>query len=121
HKAKPIFFGSLLAGRDDFYLVAILQVMAQWYQFMVHLGSNTAGSEIGVYFEGKVERSRVVGQLDKCPLGREDENLIRKEVHLEIVEEIHCIGLRIAEYLAYLLYPLVQPAVRIGLLVLPMG
>ena len=42
-------------GRQDFHLVAALQLMAQGHQLMVHLGSDTVGPQERMDAEGKVQ------------------------------------------------------------------
>src|SRR5690606_14614562 len=118
-KAQPILLGRLFVGSNDFDLVSILQGMTEWNQFVVYLGSDTGGTNVGVYLEGKVQCCSSVGQLNKCTFGCEDEYFIGKEVHLEVIQKIQGILLGIAENITYLLYPLIQSIVRIGFFVFP--
>lgn len=55
-KIDPCLLYMLTLGCEDFYLVSTLQLVAQWYQLVVYLGSYTVASQEGMYLEGKVER-----------------------------------------------------------------
>ena len=67
HILQPIFFGRLLAGRDDFHLVAAAQGFAQGHQLVVHLRPNALQPHLGMDAEGEVERSGPHGQGDQFP------------------------------------------------------
>src|SRR5690606_11436621 len=87
---QPIFFWRLLARSDDFHLVTILQRMAQWHEFMIYFCAYASRSNVGVYFECKIQSRCAIWQLHQSALWREDENFVRKEVHFEVVHEIKC-------------------------------
>ena len=55
-KIDPCLLYMLTLGCEDFYLVSTLQLVAQWHQLVVYLGSYTVASQEGMYLEGKVER-----------------------------------------------------------------
>ncbi|MNI32924.1 hypothetical protein D3C73_868500 [compost metagenome] len=89
-------------------MVTILQNVAKWDQFMVHFGTNTTCTNIGVDLKGKVQCCGIVRQLNQCTFWREDKNLIGEKIHLKIIHKIHGILIRAAQYIAYLFDPLIQ-------------
>ena len=95
--------------------------MAQRHQLVVYLGTDTGRTDVRMDLKGKIEGCCSVRQLHQCSFGGKDEDLIREEVHLEVIHKIHGIGLRIAQDIPHFLDPLIQTVVRIGFLVFPMG
>ena len=61
-------------GGDNLYLVATLQLMAQWYQLVVNFGSNTMRAQEGMDGEGKVEGCTACRHRLDFSLGREDKD-----------------------------------------------
>ena len=65
----------LCLGREDFYLVATLQLVAQRHQLVVDFGADAVAAEEGMDLEGEVEGGAAGGHGLDFALGGEDENL----------------------------------------------
>ena len=97
HEVDPAWLYVLALTGEDFHLVATLQLMAQWHQLVVDLGTDAVASQESVYLESKVE-CRTVGwhRLD-FTLWCEDEDFGCEEVELDGIEEVHGVRLRVIE------------------------
>ncbi len=79
---------------------------------MVYLGAEYIYAPTSVWISKA--KSSAVGtqrQLRQSTLRRKDEDLIREQVHFEIIQEIQGIGLGIAQHLPYFHDPLVKTIV----------
>ena len=114
HILQPIFLGGLLAGRDDFHLVAAAQSFAQGHQLVVHLRPNALQPHLGMDAEGEVERGGPNRQGDQFPFGREDIDLLGEEVELEFLDEVQGVGLAPLEDFADLAQPRIDVVPSFG-------
>ena len=64
----------LCLGREDFYLVATLQLVAQRHQLVVDFGADAVAAEEGMDLEGEVEGGAAGGHGLDFALRGEDEN-----------------------------------------------
>lgn len=64
----------LALGSKNLNLVATLQLMAQWNQLMVYLGSDTVAAQEGMNLEGEVEGSTACRHRLDFSLWCEDED-----------------------------------------------
>ncbi len=74
--------------RDDLHAVAAFQFRAQWHQFMIDLGGYAAVADVRVHRVGKIHAGSAVRQRHDLALGGEHVDLVRKQVHLEVLEKL---------------------------------
>ena len=67
-------------GGENLDLVPVFELALQRHQPVVHPGTDTAVSDLGVHGVGEVHRGGPGGQCDDIALGGEDEDLLHGEV-----------------------------------------
>ena len=107
-EVEPFVLDVLLVRREDFHLVAALELVAKRHEFVVHLSPEAMRTEEGVDGESKVHHRCACRHLAQLALRREHHNLVRKEVELNRVEEVERVGLRVVEDFLDRIEPLVQ-------------
>ena len=94
----PVVLGLLRLRGEYLYLVATGKLVRQWHQLVVNLAGNAVGANLGVQRECHVKYRCVFGQCYKFALGGKHHYLTGKQVELDGIEEVECIGLGILEY-----------------------
>lgn len=100
-------------GRHDLDAVAVAKHRAQGHRLAVHGRRDAVVAHVRVHAVGEVDGRRPARQREDLALGREDVDLLREEVHLDVLEELE----RVARF-ALDLQQRLQPLVRLQLHVL---
>ena len=77
-----------IGGSDDLDAVAVGQFGDQRHRLEIDVGGNAVVADVRVHRVCQVDRRRSARQGDDLALRREDVDLVRKEVHLDVLEEI---------------------------------
>ncbi len=104
------------------HLIAASQLLAEWYQLVVHLGTQALIAHPGMDGVGEIERGSPLWQRFYLPLRRENKYLRREEVHFNRVQKVNRVGVGVGQHLLNGLQPLVQLVIlfNAALLVPPM-
>ena len=125
HKVNPRLFHTLRLRCEYLYLVAALQFVAQRHEFVVHLRTNAVAANERVYLESEVESGATRWHHFDFAFWCKYKYFGSKEVQLDGIEEIHCVGLWVVEYFLYGVQPIVQFSLVLSylcaFLILPMG
>src|SRR6266511_2161414 len=111
HEGEPVLRGVRVRRGEDLDGVAVLQLVAERDEPAVHLRADGVLADLGVDRVREVHRGRAARQALHRPLRREDEDLVREEVHLHRLEELARVGELLLE-----LDELAQPAERLRIL-----
>ena len=112
---------------ENLHLIATLQLMTQWHQLMVYLGSDTVRTQEGVDAKGKVESCTTRRHGLDFALGGEHEDFRSEKVQLDGIEEVHRVWLWVVQNLLDGAKPFVQLVLVLcifyilAFLVFPMG
>ena len=82
--------------------------MAQWYQFVIHLGTDTVGSQEGMDGEGKVQGCTACRHRLDLTFRCEDKDFRCKQVQLDSIQEVHGVRLWVVQDLLDGVQPVVQ-------------
>src|SRR5215212_6838214 len=92
---EPVSTGLMARRRQDLDDVAVAQTGAERHHLAVDPGADALVADVGVYRVAKVHGRRVTGESLHLATRREDVDLLRIELDLEVLEKL----LRIAHFL----------------------
>src|SRR6266508_192546 len=88
HEGEPVLRRVRVRRGEDLDRVAVLELVAERDELPVHLRPDGVLADLGVDGVREVHRRRAARQALHRPLRREDEDLVREEVHLHGLEEL---------------------------------
>ncbi len=88
HEFQPLRFRRGRACGDDLHRLPRHQLGAQWHQFLVHARGHRHVADIGMHGVGEIERCGIARQGQDLALRREQIDLVREQVDLDVVEEL---------------------------------
>ena len=88
HELQPLRLGRGRARGDHFHGLPADQPGAQRYQFLVDPRGHRHVADVGVHRIGEVQRGGIPRQGEDLAFGREQVDLVREQVDLDVVEEL---------------------------------
>ena len=93
HEVEPVARRAVRAlRRDDLDDVAVLQLVVERHEAVVHLGADAGVADLGVDAVGEVERRGAGRHVLHVALGGEDEDLVLEDVELDALDELGRVG-----------------------------
>ena len=102
-----------IGRRDDLDLIAVRQLGRERDQFMVDPRRHAAMADVGMHGVGEVDDRRAARQRQNLPFGREDIDLVGKQIDLDVLEKLGRI-LRRALQFEQRLQPFVHLDLQVG-------